>query len=1468
MKKLTALFLVCITVYTFFPMSAKAFCEGGEEFLTSAFQQESIVYDNAEIEVAETAEEFSEMSTRMVEENYEENYFSVIVVDTENNTVTTDGEETEVEMPVLNIISGNVADENNAVSVSGVIEEHSTKEELQEIIEQSQTVAGFGGEINPDKETEEKYITIAKLLKQGYEVKSDGNRLIITRPYQTKRLIVRMKDGVFLTDTLGAVSAISDGEGRFVLQFDNIESTMAAYETLKNNPNVSSVSADKVTKINSLQGSVIDKYGFDRWGSKRTETDRFSEYLKKEGKTTSVTVAVLDTGVTTTHELLSGRVASGGYDFVNNDSFPYDDNGHGTHVAGIIVDNTPSNIKVLPLKCFSSTGESTDLLTSLAVEKAIEKGVDVINMSFAGVCEEECELAIAIKKAIKAGIVCVAASGNESASADYNCPANISGCITVGSVGERDQVSYFSNYGNCVDISAPGEDIISSVPDIMGSYALLSGTSMATPFVSAAAAMIKTKEPSYSGEKIAQELKKAVVDAGVKGKDKYYGAGILDLGVYLGDKKAAQSITLNLESVTAYACNYIDFTSEQIEVNVEPFDATDKSFTVSYSKAGVAKYNGFGMIGTATGTTTAKFSLSNGKYDTLTVNTQKSNLWIDYAASSYASGKGTQKEPYLISTAAQLAKIALDSYNYKLQNNTYFKLTKNIDLSGKNWYPILGTERSGYYLRINLDGNGYSISNLKISGYTTGIFTSGAGLFMACAGEIKNLNLKNVDINMPKTEIVGAVAAKFAGFMKNCYVTGSVKGRIAGGLVGDFSTLGATTYSMGISNCRSDVSVTGEDVAGGVCGAVLGGVVNNCIFGGKLYKNSEYTVTGGICAALSSTNALSDAAGSFAENTLVTNCISVSNIVGGRLDVSDSSGSYSAPVTNCYYSGAFSNGIANDFSLAKATTKRVSASKFAESSFFTTGSNWNSDYPWDMTGVWKISSTLPAFNKQKDSAKTTAFDYVDLGSKIVVSGYSGTGTTVKIPSSIDGKPVRYIDSFFMAKNAKVKTLVIPDSVRVIAPYAFISYNFPSLQKITLGSDVRMIAPNAFEGLDIGYITFPESLEIICASAFSSCKKLQYVFFNGSVGEHFSKNAFLLAGSEQGIKVYCPSGNLSWTLKRFEGVDQGRFNSSKAVAIYAKDITTLKVGKTSALTATVLPESCKATVSSYTSSDTSVATVSKEGKITPKKKGTVTITFKSSDGNAKTTKSYTIKSYAPYTVVFNGNGATSGENYTQSLPYGTYTLLTANKFKKTGYTFAGWSKTKDGEVKYSDKHKVSKLAGAGKKITLYAVWKANTYNVKFDANGGSGKMSTQKGFTYGVKKALNKNTFKAPAGMHFAGWSKTKDGKATIENGQKISKLTSKNGATYTLYAVWEKNTYNVKFDANGGSGKMSTQKGFTYGVKKALNLNTFKAPEGMVFAGWSKTKDGEATIENGQKISKLTSKNAATYTLYAVWVPS
>ena len=154
----------------------------------------------------------------------------------------------------------------------------------------------------------------------------------------------------------------------------------------------------------------------------------------------------------------------------------------------------------------------------------------------------------------------------------------------------------------------------------------------------------------------------------------------------------------------------------------------------------------------------------------------------------------------------------------------------------------------------------------------------------------------------------------------------------------------------------------------------------------------------------------------------------------------------------------------------------------------------------------------------------------------------------------------------------------------------------------------------------------------------------------------------------------------------------------------------------------------------------------------------------------------------FTVTFNANGGEVAE--LERTVKKDYAVGTLPKATKKGYTLKGWYTAKSGGSQITTKTKVTK------NVTYYAQWKANKYIIKFNKNGGTGTMEKQSA-TYGKTVTLRANAFKK-RGYKFAGWAKTKDGKVAYKNKAKVKNLTTVNGRTVTLYAVWNKKASNVE----------------------------------------------------------------------------
>ena len=261
-------------------------------------------------------------------------------------------------------------------------------------------------------------------------------------------------------------------------------------------------------------------------------------------------VVVLDTGYNYLHPELSSSYL-GGKDFVNNDNDPMDDEGHGSHVAGIItadgiIDPEAKGVApdagIIVGKVLDKTGSGyfSDVVAGIywAVDGADgiygtsdDFGADAISLSlgtsapylYKGFCDGVLpDLTNAIKYATQNNITVTVAAGN-SGSAGVSVPGCISYSTTVGAVNSSDKVASFSGRGNALDIVAPGVSIYSTV---LGSlYATWSGTSMATPMISGVVALMKKAHPAYTHSQIESKIFSTAKDLGKAGKDKDYGWG-------------------------------------------------------------------------------------------------------------------------------------------------------------------------------------------------------------------------------------------------------------------------------------------------------------------------------------------------------------------------------------------------------------------------------------------------------------------------------------------------------------------------------------------------------------------------------------------------------------------------------------------------------------------------------------------------------------------------------------------------------------------------------------------------------------------------------------------------------------------------------------------------------------------------------------------------------------------------------
>ncbi|MBR5410247.1 MAG: S8 family serine peptidase [Clostridia bacterium] len=715
---------------------------------------------------------------------------------------------------------------------------------------------------------------------EGYTVTEGREGVVLSRPYQTRRLIVKGE----VTDDHGAIARVSGYHGLTLLQYATENAARAAEEALETQPGVVYVAPDRV--VSTCEAAQTTSHLSWGYGESYVGIDSFLGYLG-DLPLHDVTVAVIDTGVLLTHPFLASRVLTDDdYDFANNDDDATDDHYHGTHVAGTVVDGTPDTVKILPVKVLTQSGFGTDSTVFLGIRYAIEQGADVMNLSLGGegvnpIYEE------AINDATAAGVVVCVAAGNNQRDAGSFSPANVASAITVGATDNQNKRASFSNFGDAVDIAAPGVGILSAVPASAADgqdYKQLNGTSMASPHVAAVAACLKSLYPGYTCDAVLRILQAAAKPLSTP---RYIGnllcasnipaTGLTELALgetelemypgqtYLLTAASAAAVTFTSSApgvvsvaadgtLTAHTSGTAVITAaaggftDTCEVRVSPVTVTalypevdaylgvrlliphrvSHGFTVSYSSDNetVARVGTDGVLepialGTATITLKAAEGTPNEATAEVHVTVREIGDWYSPDATDLT-----------ITNARELYEFSIVS-NYYLESFegktiTIPEGTPAIDLSGYSWIPIgLALADPGRIFRGSFNANRVPIVGLTTryeelyhgDGRYYGLFAS------AYRSEIRGVRLVDADIS-GMSVISGICALAQETVIDDCRVSGTVECRL-----NDVGGIAASAYTCTVSNCVNAAHVTGSGVfAGGIAAlSVYGSQFINCV---------------------------------------------------------------------------------------------------------------------------------------------------------------------------------------------------------------------------------------------------------------------------------------------------------------------------------------------------------------------------------------------------------------------------------------------------------------------------------------------------------------------------------------------------------------------------------------------------------------------------------------------------------------
>ena len=467
------------------------------------------------------------------------------------------------------------------------------------------------------------------------------------------RLIVKTKDNSQLKNYYDAIAVVEGYDGLHILQYPDEVDTIYAYNHLLSDE-IEYVEYDYYLKLTVpvLSSETPEtEQTYMSWSSYAVNVDEAFEYIENKNIICNeITVAVIDTGIHSKHEYFNNSdrivdsnfyyettvgIDSEGNKITEKQSSMEDDCFHGTAVSSVIYDNTMSIIKITPYRVTNSIFIRYSNMFK-AFDFAVSKNVDIINISAGGEIPSNSKtLYDKITSATNNGIMVIVAAGNENKSANTVFPACHPAAITVSATDENNKPASFSNFGNTVDIAAPGTNIKVPVPRLLtdnsdnsphpayNAYMISDGTSYSAPLVAAAAATLKSIIHDITPAQAERLIKETAYVP--EGWDYNYGSGIIDFyrlvkSVLEPEGSESPVIKLNsndkfeieqfaLSNSTYYTLDGSEPTPENGFIYSSPLDLSKK--TVSIIKA--ASYKNDEQIGE-----TAVYKMSS--YETLKMN--------------------------------------------------------------------------------------------------------------------------------------------------------------------------------------------------------------------------------------------------------------------------------------------------------------------------------------------------------------------------------------------------------------------------------------------------------------------------------------------------------------------------------------------------------------------------------------------------------------------------------------------------------------------------------------------------------------------------------------------------------------------------------------------------------------------------------------------------------------------------------
>ncbi len=416
--------------------------------------------------------------------------------------------------------------------------------------------------------------------------------------FETKRLIVKAEK---LNDYRGAIDCVNGYNNLYILQYDSQLSAKKAYEYYLRSSIVEYVEPDIIYSSQEEEIDVIipddEANEFDdataaaiRWLSDKIGFTDIKEKLAQRIEDNYVLVAVIDSGADTDHDLLKDRLVDSNVNMSGSGTpnTAEDDYGHGTHVAGIIANNTLSNVKIKPYKVLNSEGKCSLSTIATALDMAVLDGADVVNISISGKSESP-TLTASVDNAVAKDVNVVVAAGNSKLdlNKNYVSPACIESAITVSATDANDNLASFSNYNGTIDIAAPGVDIESSY--LNNTYISLNGTSMAAPQVAAGLAILQSLSLDIPASECEEKLEKFAISVKEEIGFNRFGAGILFLKYLLDGKPTTADPVFSVESGTFDKTFTVEITCPDEDAVIFYYIADDEFSTIVFDNGIIYK---------------------------------------------------------------------------------------------------------------------------------------------------------------------------------------------------------------------------------------------------------------------------------------------------------------------------------------------------------------------------------------------------------------------------------------------------------------------------------------------------------------------------------------------------------------------------------------------------------------------------------------------------------------------------------------------------------------------------------------------------------------------------------------------------------------------------------------------------------------------------------------------------------------